>query len=302
MSTFFCSLASRAEGEDLYGTAPLVKSALMVEWPGPWTRRGFDDLEVATAFKASAQTHEALLPMKVLLVRRAWRTDTPLRVTLSKIDVAKPYSKSWSFSSQAGMIKFLPSILTATQPDVEDSTEQFYLVCTHGKRDKCCAKFGQRIANALIPRHSNVFASAHVGGDRFAANLVCLPYGLYYGRLDLAAAERVIEAHGEGRLVLEHLRGRCSYPFVVQAAEYHLRRFLNDDVHMTSLAFVERLTIGPNTSVVRFEHMPSSRSFEVTVERGQSKFRVPATCSSKTTRTVPQHILRGIREFVPKQV
>ena len=63
----------------------------------------------------------------------------------------------------------------------------------------------------------------HIGGDRFAGNLVCLPEGLYYGRVDREAAGSVLDEHLAGRLLLEHYRGRSIYTFPVQAAERSVR-------------------------------------------------------------------------------
>ena len=81
---------------------------------------------------------------------------------------------------------------------------------------------------------------SHIGGDRFAGNLVVLPEGLYYGRLDPRRAIAVAGAHLAGELDLDHLRGRSSYPMAVQAAEHHLRRQVGatriDDVELVRRA------------------------------------------------------------------
>jgi (2Fe-2S) ferredoxin len=69
---------------------------------------------------------------------------------------------------------------------------------------------------------------SHIGGDRFAANVLVLPDGLYYGRLAPADVEGFVAGHRDGRLDLEHLRGRCAYPFPAQAAEVFLRRRLDE--------------------------------------------------------------------------
>jgi hypothetical protein len=68
-----------------------------------------------------------------------------------------------------------------------------------------------------------VWESSHYGGDRFAANLVCLPHGLYFGRLSPEDAEGVVDAYEAGVLVLDKLRGRAGEPFAAQAAEHFLR-------------------------------------------------------------------------------
>jgi hypothetical protein len=68
-----------------------------------------------------------------------------------------------------------------------------------------------------------------MGGDRFAGNMVVLPEGLYYGRMDPESAGEVAALHEQGRLDLTRLRGRSSYPMQVQYAEIALRRHLGED-------------------------------------------------------------------------
>jgi hypothetical protein len=99
------------------------------------------------------------------------------------------------------------------------------VVCTHGKRDRCCAKNGRPLYDAL--RHETesswVWQSTHVGGDRFAGNVVMLPQALYYGRVEPGGVPALLEAHMSGRIEMEHYRGRAAYTFPLQAAEHAIR-------------------------------------------------------------------------------
>ena len=70
----------------------------------------------------------------------------------------------------------------------------------------------------------SVWECSHFGGDRFAGNLVCLPHGLYFGRLEPHHAQHVVDDYERGTIDLEHYRGRAGEPFAVQAAEHFLRR------------------------------------------------------------------------------
>src|SRR5208282_2115670 len=82
-----------------------------------------------------------------------------------------------------------------------------FLVCTHGRRSVCCARFGAPLAQALAARHpGQVWETTHVGGHRFAANLVILPYGLYYGPVGVAAATAAISAYARGTVARERYR------------------------------------------------------------------------------------------------
>jgi hypothetical protein len=71
----------------------------------------------------------------------------------------------------------------------------------------------------------SIWQTSHIGGHRFAANVVLLPHGYVFGRLDVAAARRVVRGYFAGRLTdLDRLRGRSAYMADVQAAEFWLRQ------------------------------------------------------------------------------
>lgn len=99
------------------------------------------------------------------------------------------------------------------------------LVCTHGKHDRCCAKYGRPLYDAVREEVEDgwVWQSTHVGGDRFAGNLVTLPDGVYYGRVEPAGVWGLLEAALAGEVHLPHYRGRSCHSFQVQAAERAVR-------------------------------------------------------------------------------
>jgi hypothetical protein len=100
------------------------------------------------------------------------------------------------------------------------------LVCTHGKHDRCCARLGRPVYEALRDQVDDgwVWQSSHVGGDRFAGNVVVLPDGVYYGRVDPAETWPVVEAALARRVHLPRYRGRSCYGFAAQAAELAVRQ------------------------------------------------------------------------------
>ncbi len=100
-----------------------------------------------------------------------------------------------------------------------------FLVCTHGKHDRCCARYGRPLYDAVREQVEPGWAwqSSHVGGDRFAGNLVVLPDGAYYGRVEPAESWPVIEAALSARVHLPCYRGRSLHGFAAQAAEIVVR-------------------------------------------------------------------------------
>jgi hypothetical protein len=100
-------------------------------------------------------------------------------------------------------------------------TEPVYLVCAHARRNACCARFGAPLALALASRHpGQVWETTHVGGHRFAANLVILPHGLYYGPVGVTQATAAIDAYAGGTVSPLRYRGRAGQPKAEQQAEY----------------------------------------------------------------------------------
>jgi hypothetical protein len=105
------------------------------------------------------------------------------------------------------------------------ATEQpIYLVCTHGRHDICCADRGRPLYRALsATRPDRTWEVSHIGGDRFAGNLLVLPRGDYFGRVEPEDSESLVSGYEADRLDLAHHRGRSIQPRLVQAAEHFLR-------------------------------------------------------------------------------
>jgi hypothetical protein len=94
-----------------------------------------------------------------------------------------------------------------------------YLVCAHSKHDTCCALRGRPVAAALErERPGRVWECSHIGGERFAANVLLLPSGLMYGRVLPFAAPEFVAAAEAGEVVGALLRGRIGVPPAAQAA------------------------------------------------------------------------------------
>lgn len=116
-------------------------------------------------------------------------------------------------------------------------SDPLYLVCTNGRRDACCALYGRPLVTALSGASPHVWESSHIGGHRFAGNLVCLPEALVYGRVTPERGRALVAAHAEGRMDIRSLRGRAAWPAAAQAAEIQLRLHLGLD-RITDVALV----------------------------------------------------------------
>ncbi|WP_245691134.1 sucrase ferredoxin [Sinosporangium album] len=129
-------------------------------------------------------------------------------------------------------------------------TEPVFLVCTHAKRNACCARIGTPIARSLADTMPDaVWETSHVGGDRYAANLVCLPHGLYYGSMSQAAALAAADAYRRGEITLDRFRGRAGIPEPSQAAEHFVRAH-TDELSVSGVAVESTRSDGDATEAI----------------------------------------------------
>jgi hypothetical protein len=171
---------------------------------------------------------------------------------------------------------------------------EIYCVCTNGRHDACCAEFGRPVAKALAASYpEETWEVSHVGGDRYAGNMVLLPHGLYSGRLDPASALDAVGAHRRGELHLDRLRGRSSYPMPVQAAEIALRRKLG----LTRLADVRLTGVTVEGDVTRAAFETTGSGYAVTVRTTRSDDTAARlTCKAARPEAPPWHQVIGMAE------
>jgi Sucrase/ferredoxin-like len=151
-------------------------------------------------------------------------------------------------------------------------------VCTNGKHDPCCADLGRPVVRALSAAGCpDVWECSHVGGDRFAANVVCLPDGVYFGRVEPEHAATLVTDYRDGQLDLDCYRGRSCFPPLLQAAEVFARRHL-DDRSIDGLTVLEVLSRQDDRFDVRFLQK-GGRQVEVVVAREPGEPE-PLTCFS----------------------
>jgi hypothetical protein len=130
----------------------------------------------------------------------------------------------------------------------EPVAEPLLLVCTNGRRDRCCGHIGGRVARRLADTDDADFIlrSTHLGGHRFAPTALLLPWGALHGRLSADDALQLLAAARVGRGIATTLRGYSTLPPPAQVAEAHARlitRYLGlpaCDVRLTLDASGER--------------------------------------------------------------
>ena len=223
-----CSVLAERLGEDLAGTAPKARRFLLLEQPGPWTGRNavtHSDLDEGLARELLALADEAGL--KLHLIRRTSRRTALERRSCFVADTGSRWLRRFELRDPAELLSL---DLAGGEP-----VAPLYAVCTHGKRDPCCARRGRPLARAIrAARPDETWEIGHIGGHRFAATFLAFPHGLCFGRVPAARGPEIVAALEAGEIVLEHFRGRAGDPPVAQAADVLVRRRLGlrgiDDV------------------------------------------------------------------------
>jgi hypothetical protein len=241
--------------------------------------------------KAHLATHRAV---KVLMARRHHRAHRGPDYRLFLCFPARRDLFTATFEDPSELLDVdLDAIARGQAPDWARQDGPIFCVCTHGRHDACCAERGRPVAAALTGSHTDqTWEVSHVGGDRFAANVLVLPEGLYYGRMDPGSASEVAWLHEAGRLDLAHLRGRASAPMHVQYAEIALRRHLGED-RLDALRLVRRAGL---TCV--FGHRTEARVDEwaITVSRRTGE-QAQLTCGVERLSPLPVHEVVSIEQI-----
>jgi hypothetical protein len=228
-----CSATSRDLGERLPGTASTVVNWLLVEQPGPWGRQALEHGRLPPAVGAFLRAQVAEHRFRAVLIRRHGRHEPDgIEVFAAHAGIRRRWLRRAHLPGPEALLDVDLAPLGAGEPPSigEEDPRGVYLVCTHGRHDPCCSERGRPVAGILHRRFGDrVWEVSHVGGDRFAPNVVCLPAGVYLGRVDPDVAVGVIERFESGRLDLGRYRGRCAYDFVTQAAESMIREHSGAD-------------------------------------------------------------------------
>lgn len=219
-----CSAEALARGEPLFATASLVSAWLLIEQPGAWGPDALTESRLPEEIGQELQRRST--KVRILLIRHRSASGAPV-----------------FFKAHSGGSGAAPSLVSAPMPDpsvlldvelnalADGETgsgraidHPIYLVCTHGRHDICCADQGRPLYRALAAtRPDRTWEVSHLGGDRFAGNILVLPRGDYFGRVEPEDAESLVSSYESGRIDLAHHRGRSIQPRLVQAAEHFLR-------------------------------------------------------------------------------
>ena len=271
--TDFCSGRSLAASEPLYGSAPQRRIWLLLEVNAPWGAQALAESDLPPDVRAHLEHYLAATPEAGILFIRQPVTHAGLRFFLAVGDAAAPALYQFTLESCEDLLAFDFAALADGQCPEQRDEQPLFLVCTHGKRDQCCALAGMPMFTALRERvGARAWRCSHIGGHRFAPTVLFLPQGLCYGRMPPDAAASVVDAHLAGRLEPRWLRGRCAWPAQVQAAAALLRQ-RNGLRDIDGLQLLEEQEVGEQRWVVTFRADGEPQQLRVQRRQGESVIR-----------------------------
>jgi hypothetical protein len=235
MST--CTSASSSLAEPVAATAATARTWLLLEQPGPWGPKALTGSHLDPRVGRALERAAAGTGVRVGLIRRPGRHADRHDVLRRTAYVAHTVpGGAWvreAVVEDPGALSSLDFEALGRGDHRGFGTpyegDPLALVCTNGRRDRCCALSGRPLAAELAASGSGeVWEVTHLGGHRFSPTMLVLPYGYAYGRVDVGLARRVLTAAREGRMVLEGCRGRSAWERPGQAAELAVRRLTGE--------------------------------------------------------------------------
>ncbi|AEQ52356.1 sucrase ferredoxin [Pelagibacterium halotolerans] len=223
----FCRDLCLERGEPHEGTGNAPHRALLLAWPrGKWRTPRWESADMSEALAASIH-NAAKKGLHVALVDRVGES-----AGLPQL-MAQPEQVCADFESEAALIAAIDDYADGKVFSGTSDPRITIIVCTDSRRDACCARYGFSTYKALAavadPAKFHIVQATHIGGCRFAASLVVMPYRQRYGRMTAGQAAAFIEALSRGQIFLPAYKGRTDEPEPIQVAELAALKWAADN-------------------------------------------------------------------------
>jgi hypothetical protein len=295
----YCSQRSLELGEPLVATAAERTFWLLLEYHGRWQPQAVTDNDLPASVQEwlDDQLEAAGSSGRLLFIRQRRESDDGLNFFVALANEQRPALYHFQLRQYEDLLSLNPSALLADERAyaVQRREEPLFLVCAHGSRDRCCARNGIPAFQALQDAVGDAaWQSSHVGGHRFAANVVTFPDATYYGRVQPAELPALVAARRQGELYLPQLRGRACYPEVVQAADHFLRAETGQ-VGLQAFQFVALEQNENDSWTVTFQDRLGGGRHQLLVAREVDEQPLYASCGQVQTKPVSRYSLRTYR-------
>ncbi|WP_121719597.1 sucrase ferredoxin, partial [Streptomyces sp. E2N171] len=304
-----CSTVSRELDEPVAGTAATARTWLLLEQPGPWGAKALTSSHLDPALGRALEAAAKGTGVRIALIRRPGRHADSRMPATRRVYVAHTVPGNvWLHSATttdparlldldlAALGRGEAACFDAVLGGAPHAGDPLALVCTNGKRDRCCALLGRPLAAELASSGvDGVWEVTHLGGHRFSPTVLVLPYGYAYGRAEAHAVKEVLHGVQEGRVVTEGCRGCSAWERPGQAAELAVRRAVREDAAQV-LSVVRTEGEAPHWEVT-VAHV-DGRRWRVEVAQDASRPPRPESCGSALGSPARMDVL-DVRALTP---
>lgn len=226
----FCSIDSKKSGAPLLGTAVQSDVWLLLEYAGPWRAKAIEDNALPPSVQAWFAEQTASCGGRPQFIKRLQPYRDGVRFYVAITTPGEDRLYRFSAETYDDLLNISVLDILDGYAEGQLTQEKLMLVCTNGKRDRCCAKFGLPIFQEFLQHpFISTWQTTHIGGHRYAPTAVTFPTGIVYGYLDKTVVGRTALFIDDDRIRLSHYRGRTGMPGPLSAADHLLRTELGLD-------------------------------------------------------------------------
>jgi hypothetical protein len=290
---FFCSDLAWEYGVPLVGSATRGDVWFLVEYRGSWGAKAFEESTIPEEVKTYLSSFtNAENQVRILLIRQGSKKPVTSQDDLSffvgRTSAHQPRLHEYHLDAYEDILNIdLAEILSKESDDLASlRREPLYLVCTNGRRDKCCAVYGPDVFQAMSAEAGEaVWQSSHIAGHNQAPIMLFFPHGVNYGHATPSEARRLVKAYQQDQVVLHHYRGRVCYENHQQAAE-HFWREQSGVLELPGMSIDAEEQIDDDHWVISVRGIDEAECERIQVVSHRSDFSIPITCTKKKVRPI----------------
>lgn len=284
-TNFFCSDIAREYQIPLVGTATRGDIWFLLEYDGAWGAKAFDESNIPQAVKKYLSDFSVEGKRTRILLIRQDRSKPHPRVHLfvGQTSPSEPRLYEYQLDDYAEILKLDLNWLKMGEEGTLKHlrAEPLFLVCSNGRRDMCCARYGPAVYQELVDEAGDaVWQASHIGGHNQAPIMLFFPHGVNYGRTIPAEARSLVREYQHRRLLLNYYRGRVGIEPPLQAAE-HFWRQSTGVLDLPGMRVESFIQVSEDQWDVRIKGTNGGSSKLIQVERRKTDFSIPITCSKK---------------------
>lgn len=308
----FCAVAAQQVGERIIGTASIYDAYVLVECPKPWPSKAFEADIVPDGLRHFIKEAKAQRSVNFLCIAPRDRVSKTRVLIYEKRESDSGFTCGYvGYEYEADSLdRVADCVKTHWQngAKVENQIQvRDFLVCTHGMRDRCCARFGRPFYQALEQKVKageladvRVWQVSHIGGHRFAPTAISLPDGRYYGRLTVEDWIAIASRQGAVGAIESVYRGWGVLPPPVQILEQRL--FLAYGWNWLDCAIIYRCEDSPKVEGTLHVELSVQHSggeidiYKAIVQQDTSQpYQVQASCDKPTAKTFVKYVVADCR-------